>query len=397
MGLSGGEYKKGDIMPKNVLHVIQGGKGGTLEYLKLFLSFMDKSKYNFTIICHGEIYDELTKLGYKTYKVEMKRSISLIDDFKSFIGIYKYIRNHKVDLVHAHSSKAGVLARLAAKINNIPCIYNSHGWAFNLDTSKFKKNIYGLFERIASKWCDAIVVISQSECNAALERKICKSEKLIIINNGIDLTKYNIKKDYNFKTQLGFQRDEILIGMCGRITKQKSPITFVKVAKKILDMGFNYKFLLIGDGELKNDVIKEINMLGLKDNFIITGWVDNPEKFINILDIGVLTSKGEGFGLVLAEYMACGRPIVASKVQGVVDVVRNEIDGFLCDSNDIDMFASYIVELINISKNQIQRVREEFGFERVAKEHEILYDKLLISRDKQYLQKLKNQFRDSSI
>ena len=102
--------------------------------------------------------------------------------------------------------------------------------------------------------------------------------------------------------------------------------------------------------------------------------------------------------------MACGRPIVASKVQGVVDVVRNEIDGFLCDSNDIDMFASYIVELINnrnlydyISKNQIQRVREEFGFERVAKEHEILYDKLLISRDKQYLQKLKNQFRDSSI
>ncbi len=371
-------------MKSEILHIIQGGKGGTLEYLKLFLKFIDKSKYNCTIICHGEIHEELSKLGYKTFNIEMERSISPIKDLISFIKINKYIRNNKVDLIHAHSSKAGALARFAAKFNKIVCVYNPHGWAFNIKTSDLKRKLYEIFERSLSNFCNKIVMISESEYKSAIEENICNKEKLIIINNGIDISKYNTKIDYKFRRQLGFKDNEVLIGMCARLTEQKSPSTFIKIAKMVTDKYDKCKFIIIGDGELREKVENEIKLLKLEKEVLITGWTKNPEKYINIIDIGVLTSKWEGFGLVLAEYMACGKPIVASSIQGIKNVVRDGIDGLLCSPNDEKEFVECIVKLINnkelyeeMNKNEVLRVNESFDFKRVAKEHECLYDELI--------------------
>lgn len=380
MDLSIGKYS----VVSEILHIIQGDKGGTLEYLKLFLKFIDKSKYKCTIICHGEIYEELTNLGYSTCNIEMERSISPIKDLITFIKINKYIRNNKVDLIYAHSSKAGALARFAAKFNKILCVYNPHGWAFNIKTSNFKRKLYEIIEKILSNWCAKIVMISEFEYESAIKKNICHKEKLVIINNGIDINKYNTKIDYEFRRQLGFKDDEFLIGMCCRITEQKSPGTFVEIAKILIRKYDNCKFIIIGDGELRKNVIDEIKFLNLEKKILITGWIKNPEKYINIIDIGVLTSKWEGFGLVLAEYMACGKPIVASSIQGIKNVVRDEIDGFLCNPDDENEFVECILRLINnkdlydeINKNEILRANQCFDFQRVSKEHEFLYDQLI--------------------
>lgn len=371
-------------MSSEILHIIQGGKGGTLEYLKNFLKFIDKSKYNCTIICHGEIYEELTELGYNTCNIEIERSISPIKDLISFIKINKYIKNNKVDLIHAHSSKAGALSRIAAKFNKILCVYNPHGWAFNIKTSNFKRKFYEIIEKILSNWCARIVMISESEYESAVKKKICDKERLVVINNGIDINKYDANIDYEFRRQLGFNDNEVVIGMCCRITEQKSPSTFIKIAKMLVEKYDNCKFIIIGDGELRKNIVDEIKFLNLEKKIFITGWIRNPEKYVNIIDIGVLTSKWEGFGLVLTEYMACGKPIVASSIQGIRNVVRDGIDGFLCNPDDENEFVEFISMLINnkelyneINKNEILRVKQCFDFQRVVREHEFLYDQLI--------------------
>ena len=372
-------------MKSNILHIIQGGKGGTLEYLKQLLPLLNKDKYDITVICHGEIFCELEQAGFKVVNISMKRAISPLDDLKALLQINQYLKTHKVDLVHLHSSKAGFLGRLAAKWNRIPCIYNPHGWSFNIKTNIIKKNLYKLLEKIAANWTDKIVAISGSDYLSALEEKICTSRKLALIENGIDITRYVNKTDYFFKKQMGFEKEEKIVGMCARLSKQKDPLTFIEIAKCVTEQYPNCKFMLVGDGELREQVENKIKQLQLKDKVILTGWTSHPEKYINIFDIGVLTSIWEGFGLSLAEYMACGKPIVASRVDGIPFVVRDRIDGYLCESGNIREFSNFIIKILKdkalyekISVAVVERAKENFDISRVVKQHEKLYEELIL-------------------
>ena len=371
-------------MKANILHILQGGRGGTLEYLKLLIPLLDKDKYSITVICHGDTYHELKSMNIKVFKLEMTRTISPINDLKSLLSINNYINKNHVDLIHAHSSKAGFLGRSAAAIHKIPCVYNPHGWSFDMKTNKSKTKLYETLERVASNWANKIILISPAELESALEKKISRENKFAVINNGIDLSKYSSKVDYEFRKLYSIKDNERLIGMCARFTPQKSPETFIEIAKYVTDRNPNCRFMLVGDGELRYRVEVRIKKLNLNDKVILTGWTNSPEKFINIFDIGVLTSRWEGFGLVLAEYMACGKPVVASRVGGIPYVVRGEIDGFLCDPNDIEGFGNCILKLLSdkslydtVAKNAIERVDKQFSIERVAREHELIYDQLL--------------------
>lgn len=371
-------------MKKNIVHIIQGGKGGTLEYLKSLLPLFDKDKYDIVVICHDDIFCELQKLGFNVVCIKMKRAISPINDIKALLEISKYLKTHKVDLVHAHSSKAGFLGRLAAKWNKIPCIYNPHGWSFNIRTNIIKKNIYKLLERIASNWADKIVAISESEYQSALKEKICSPKKLILIENGIDLKKYNPETSYSFKKELGINEECKIVGMSARLTRQKDPITFIDIAKRVTEEYQACKFILVGDGELREQVENRIKQYNLEDKTVLTGWTNCPEKYINIFDIGVLTSLWEGFGLSLAEYMACGKPIVASGVDGIPFVVRDRVDGFLCNPANISEFSNCILNLLKddalysqIAEAAAKRAKEKYDIIRVAKQHEKLYKDIL--------------------
>jgi len=372
-------------MKSNILHIIQGGKGGTLEYLKQLLPLLNKDKYDITVICHGDIFCELKQLGFKVVNINMKRAISPLYDLKALLQINKYLKTHKTDLVHLHSSKAGFLGRLAAKWNRVPCIYNPHGWSFNIKTNSIKKNLYKLLEKVAVNWTDKIVAISGSEYQSALNEKICGSKKLILIENGIDISKYVFESDDVFKKQLGITEKERIVGMCARLSKQKDPLTFIEIAKCVTEQYPKCKFMLVGDGELREQVENKIKKLQLKEKVILTGWTSHPEKYINIFDIGVLTSIWEGFGLSLAEYMACGKPIVASRVDGIPFVVRDRIDGYLCEPGNIREFSNFIIKILKnddlykkISTTIVERAKNNFDINRVSKQHEKLYEELIL-------------------
>lgn len=125
-----------------VLHITQATIGGTLEYIKLFFNNTDKSKFQVELACpsYGPMKKQVEELGIKVHDVYMKRQISLISDLRACLQLIKLVKKIKPDIIHIHSSKAGVLGRIAAYVTGVPCIYNAHGWSFSMNISNKKRN-----------------------------------------------------------------------------------------------------------------------------------------------------------------------------------------------------------------------------------------------------------------
>jgi glycosyltransferase involved in cell wall biosynthesis len=315
----------------------------------------------------------------------MVREISPNLDLKSIITIRRYIKKINPDIIHLHSSKAGALGRIASIFLNIPVVYNAHGWAFDMDVSNRKKLIYIFIERMLAKFTDVIVNVSNFERNNQIKYKVKPKKDTEIINNGIDLEKFKINFDVeNIRKKLNIPYESFVVGMVARISKAKSPESFIEIAKRLKEkLGCCY-FVLVGDGELKDKIEKLIDKYKLRNDFLITGWTDEVPKYISLFDVGILTSKWEGFGLALAEYMASKKPVVAFNSGGIHDVVKNNYNGLLIDYGDIDGFCDAIIEIKNNDKlrkylvsNGYKSVNEKFNAERVAREHEKLYLNLM--------------------
>lgn len=371
-----------------ILHVAQAA-GGVDRYLRSLLKYIDKDKFENILVCSQD-YKESDYAGIvdSFEQVKMGREISLKDDLSATIEIRKMIKKYKPDIVYAHSSKAGVLGRFANIGFKNKCIYNPHGWSFNMDCSEKKKNLYSTIERISSIFCDQIVCISNAEYKSALMRNICKETKLKVIFNGIDIESYNL----NYRTipdrkSFGIPINAFVIGMVGRISKQKSPDVFIKAAKLIKKEIPEAYFVLVGDGDMRAKIENYAQNNGLSGSLLITGWVDNPMDYIMCFDVATLLSRWEGFGLVLPEYMLAKKPIVACNVDAIPDIIRDNYNGLLVDRNNSTMVSEKIVKLYN-DRNLLNKlvlhgyddVYNRFNVKRVANEHEAMFESLMYNR-----------------
>lgn len=370
-----------------LLFITQSTMGGTLEYFKLLIPRLVEKEVEITVVCpsDGPMKTELEGLGIKVCIIEMVREISLAKDIPAIYHLVRYIKSNSFDLIHAHSSKAGAIGRISAFLCKIPCVYTPHGWAFNMDVGKLHKMIYVFIEKLLAKLCCRIIAVSEFEKNIALKYSIARKDKINLIFNGIDVKRFAFmpQKKVFIKNQLGIGDEVNIIGMAGRLAPAKDPVSFVKAAKIIISSGYPAFFILAGDGELRAEVEQEILKLGLSGRFFITGWVENVHDYINIFDIGVLTSRWEGFGLVLAEYMANGVAVVASDAGGIPDVVLKGETGTLVTPGDISGFAKAIIDLLNSDglrkkyiKAGLERVSSQFNIERVVRQHQELYREL---------------------
>lgn len=362
-----------------VLHVAEAA-GGVERYLQTLFKYNDKEQVENILVCSQNYnYKKFKKLADRVIVLKMAHQIDPSSDIKVEKALRKIIKKTKPDIVYAHSSKAGALARIADLGLKNKVIYNPHGWAFNMQQSAKKKEMYKWVEKILAHFCDKIVCISDAEKESALREKICKPSKLQVIYNGIDLEKIKNTKSKTRK-ELGIPKDAFIVGQVGRLSKQKAPDTFVKAAKLIKEKIPNAYFILVGDGELRSQIEKMIHKEGLDNSFLITGWINNPAAYMKIMDVGTLLSRWEGFGLVLPEYMACGVPIVATNVDAIPNIVKTNENGILINKDScVDAQRACITIKNNIClKNKIVssasvRVKQQFNGIRVAKESIDLY------------------------
>lgn len=372
-----------------ILHVAQAA-GGVDRYIRMLLKYLDSDKFENILVCSQDFEKKNYEgLVISFEQIYMAREIG-VNDIKIIKNVRNLIKKYQPDIVYAHSSKAGAVVRVANVGLKNYCIYNPHGWAFNMRCSQKKQNLYRLIEKLAAPFCDKIVCISEFEEQSAIEKNICKKDKLHLIYNGVDVEEYDNKICNHFEREtLHIPSNAIVIGMVGRISEQKAPDVFIKTAKLIKQSVPNTFFIIVGNGDMEEKIYEYARKNGLEESLLITGWVNEPMQYVELFDIAMLLSRWEGFGLVLPEYMMAGKPIIASRVDAIPNIIVDHENGILVNCDDENATFKATMELLEnklllnkVVQNGITDVHNRFNVRRMAMAHEKLFEQVKLEKNK---------------
>ena len=366
-----------------ILHIAQAA-GGVDRYIRMLLKYLDKEKFENILVCSQDFREEDYKNLVDFFEqVKMDRAIGS-NDLKAIGKVRRLIKRYNPDIVYAHSSKAGAIARVADIGLENHCLYNPHGWAFNMRCSAKKKAMYTAIEKIAAPFCDKIICISDAEKQSALDKKICREDKLQVIFNGVDIEAYENGIHGTVKRKdLNIPEDAFVVGMVGRISPQKAPDIFIKMAKHVKDKVSNAHFIIVGNGDQEAEIKKYAKDNDFLDSLHITGWVDNPMSYVELFDVACLLSRWEGFGLVLPEYMMARKPIVASRVDAIPNIICDGENGLLVEMDDVVGASTAVLKLYlnnNLKSKLIDEglktVYKKFDVQRMTRETEKLFEEV---------------------
>ena len=352
--------------------------------------------------------------GVKPVFIEqMSRELSP-KDLISLWKVYKEILRRKPDVIHTHTAKAGTVGRLAGfcyrwirlgtligQPRRVSIVHTFHGHVFHSYYGSLKTKIFLIIERVLARLVsDKILVISGQQLKEINEDfRIGKREQFKVVRLGIDLGKFenSIQKRAILRKELGIDDDTLLVGAVGRLTEIKNLEHFLDVAKTYKSNANpdhpKMRFVLIGDGNLRSELEDRARELNILDLLSFTGSRNDPDIFYSGLDVVALTSLNEGTPLSLIEGMACGKPVISTKVGGVVDLigsVSSERDGYeICNrgigvkSGDAEVFLRALIELASdeslrdaLGEDGRAFVFEQYSKERLVRDVEQLYRSL---------------------
>lgn len=379
-------------MKIKILSIItRNSKGGSSEFLINLLSQKDEDLEN--VLIYG---GEEKAYNFKSFYVkELTRNINPLKDILAFIRILFLIFKLKPDIIYTHTSKAGILGRFAVifykTLSNrkVKIIHSPHGHVFYGYFSRFISSLFILIERVFSYVTDVFVALSENEKVESIGYGLGDYKKWVVIPSGVD---YNFKLTRpELKKEIGLDDKDIVVGSVMRFEDVKGDKYFVLAASEILKKTKKgIRFVLVGDGSNFSKIVDMILALGVKDYFIMPGWVNDVYNWINMMDIYVQPSLNEGLGrtVIIAELLK--KPIVASSVCGLKDLVVDGYNGFLVAPRDYISLAARINELvfdedrrILMGKNSFDLVNEEidgfkkYSFDRSLYLHKKLYFEII--------------------
>jgi len=370
-----------------LLHVIThlpigGAQDNTLYTVEL----LNKDKYDISLSCNlnGELVSRAKKVKHlKLYDVpNLRREVSIINDIRAFLYLYKLIKKENFTIIHTHSSKAGFLGRVAAMLNKTPIVIHTiHGFAFHDYMNSFKKNIFIYLEKLSAKWTHGLVTVSNLNKKKVVDLGIAPIEKLKNIYSGIDLTLFINEKNDQFRKELNLDSNHLLLGSVGRLSNQKDPITMIEAFCIVIKRFPNAHLTLVGEGELRDEILIKIDQLQLNGRVHLTGNKNDPWKIYHSLDLFIMSSIYEGLGRSITEALSCGVPVVCTSVEGVPEIVRDNETGILVPPKDPGALATGIINSLNDMDNAKKMaeegrkfVNENFDVNKMVDDIDSLYD-----------------------
>jgi glycosyltransferase involved in cell wall biosynthesis len=331
---------------------------------------------------------------------EMKRALSLSQDYKAYQKIKKIITEFKPDIVHTHASKAGALGRMAAYNLQVPVILHTfHGHVFDAYFSKLSSTFYKNIERYLAKKSTRIIAISEiQKYDLAHKYSICREDKIVVIPLGFDLLKFQdniIRKRELFRKQYAIESDEIAIAIIGRLVPIKNHDLFLNAVKYVSERTQKkIRVFIVGDGESRQSIQDKATELELsfsektedsnKNLITFTSWIKDIDRVIAGVDIIALTSLNEGTPVSLIEAQAGNKPIVTTNVGGIENVVIPGRTALLCENNNMADFSENLLKVIEddnlrlkLSTEGWQHVKEKFHYTRLVGDMKNLYYQLL--------------------
>jgi glycosyltransferase involved in cell wall biosynthesis len=319
---------------------------------------------------------------------ELGREISFAKDITALFKLYAIMKREMPDIVHTHTAKAGTLGRIAAALSGVPIkVHTFHGHIFDGYFSPFKARIFLMIERFMALFTDKVIIVTESVKDEMVRRlKIAGEERCAVIPLGLELDKFlncGAKRGI-FKKRLKLDDETLLVGIIGRLVPIKNHRMFLGAAREAKRRlaGKKVKFIVAGDGELKAGLTALASEMNMADDVIFTGWVRDLTEVYADLDIVALTSLNEGTPVSLIEAMAAARPVIATDVGGVRDLVKDGETGILAKSGDIDDFSGKLVILLKdgvkrkaLGERASADVIKRYSKERLISDLKSLYEK----------------------
>lgn len=352
-------------------------------------------RYENILVC-GEVPKNEGDMGYLAGEKgvepiiikELGRELSIRNDLKAFWKLYRVICREKPHIIHTHTAKAGTLGRTAGFLYNLftprkaKLVHTFHGHVLHSYFGRIKSFIFLWIEKILALFTDRVITVSGSLRKELVERfRIAPESKFSVVELGFEL-------DALLALPAAENRGRLNIGIIGRLVPIKNHKMLLRSACNMTrSIGDKIKFIIIGDGELKRELQSYVKKMALENTVEFKGWIKDLACIYKDLDIVVLTSLNEGTPVAIIEGMAAGRPVVASRIGGVSDIVEENRAGYLFKLDDDETFEERIRDLVNSPEKRIafgkygrESVRNRFSKDRLIKDMDRVYRDLVAER-----------------
>ena len=318
--------------------------------------------------------------------VDMTRRIAPFGDAFAFAAILRHLRAHRYEVVHTHSAKAGFLGRMAARLAHVPWIVHTpHGYPFEMDVPRPFKLLYFVLEKFCSRFTDRTICVCPHEARTAAERGLVAPANVAVIENGLRAVPNALGADGGeSQRELARSPGDLCVGTVGRFSRQKGHRYLIEAARTVVSRFPRVRFFLAGEGELQKKLERKIRRLGLGSYFRMPGQLRDVGRLYETLDVYVSSSLWEGLPYTVLEAMQAGKPVVATAVGGVPDIITNEETGLLVPPRDASALAEKICQLLadpdtrrRLGTAATGTVHERYGAETMVRRIEDVYRAVL--------------------
>jgi glycosyltransferase involved in cell wall biosynthesis len=338
----------------------------------------------------GSLLDKYQDPDLKTILVpELIRSIRPWTDFRAARILQKHLTQLRPDVVHTHSAKAGILGRSVAWKLKIPCVVHTvHGAPFHPYQAWPVRKFYQICERWAARRCHRLISVADAMTDLLVEAKIAERSKFVTIYSGMDIEPF-LNADQNrlqLRKDLGIRPEDIVVGKIARLFHLKGHQYLLACAQRVVQADPRIRFLLVGDGILRESLEKEIASMGLKNHFIFTGLVPPHEipDLIGAMDMLMHVSLREGLARALPQALLAGKPVISYDIDGAKEVVIEGQTGILLPPKSIQPLGDAILKLANDADLRTRLglqgrllCQERFGHQPMTKQIRRLYQQIL--------------------
>jgi glycosyltransferase involved in cell wall biosynthesis len=333
--------------------------GGADENTLFTVQGLNKDRYEVDLII-GEEFDKniLNKVKNNNFNIikikGLKGKLNFLYDPIILLKLIKLLKINHYDIVHTHTTKAGILGRIASRIAGVPVIIHGlHGSTFQAFNSGLLNWFLFLLERLTGRFTDAYISVSKVLSEKYVEKGIGKKENYYTVYSGMKLNKFcDVRERINYgekQRELGINSKHFVIGNVARLETRKGHKFLLDAVKKVIieRKDCPLKLLIIGEGEDREKLENYTRELNLEEKVIFAGYREDVEELMALMDIFVLTSLREGLPRVLVQAVAVGIPLVAFNVDGVSEIVKDNHNGFLIRPRDVEQLANRIVRYID--------------------------------------------------
>ncbi|NUN48478.1 MAG: glycosyltransferase [Candidatus Brocadiae bacterium] len=330
-----------------ILLVTRPGIGGAAKHVRMICELIDKSAFSVSVAASPledpAFLDDLARTGVRVTPFPIRREPHPHDAVVLY-RLVRLLRRRRPALIHAHTSKPGLLARLAGSASGLPTLYTPHGFYFHYDLPAWKRTAYRALERVAGLWTTRLVCVTEEEKRQALEAGLAPEERLVVLPNALKIEECEPSKPRaEVRAALNIPQHAPLLAMIGRLDAPKDPFTLVRAAHRLAP---DVHVLFAGEGRQKEEVRALARELRMENRVLLPGHRTDPIDLAAAADIAVLSSRWEGLPFALLEAMAVSRPVVASDVSGCRDALGESGAGILVTPGDPDTMARALGKLI---------------------------------------------------